>query len=139
MKTKLLTICLLLVTSQVFAKDYKFQSCPDKYSAQSCDLSKCGVGYGKYQKKIARYKVNVANQKVIQTLSSISVISKKMETWDVDDLGECTVFDKKNWACNQFYDPNNRQRYKRHIFMNNKLISYNVHPNGTEFWFYCAR
>ena len=101
MKTKLLTICLLLFTSQVFAKNYSeylccqlvgdlekgyTKVCPaaaDRY-AENCNTKKCEKT--KYWK--VQFKINIAQQKVLMNRGN-----------KIIRLGDCDVIDKENWAC----------------------------------------
>jgi hypothetical protein len=100
MKTKLLTICLLLISSQVFAGNYTQYSCcyfdenfilqcpvDAEKNATNCNKKKCRKLEGKYIKKI-NFKVNVAQQKVLMTRGE-----------RIFTLGDCSVIDKKNWVC----------------------------------------
>ena len=104
MKLKLLlTICLLLITSQVFAKKITLYNCPTETDARSCNNCK-KLGY-------MNIKVNVNTNKVLlqypesttnhhlQTVKheDTNMLGSEKMAFNFRDKETLNVFDEDNW------------------------------------------
>ena len=107
MKTKLLTICLLLFTSQVFAKQLTIYECENEL-----DMSACNNKCKKFKHAVWEVKVNERTNKVlfdsISThgggLTGRSILKNKQDEEIKVPAGtmyktyEFEIFDKDNWS-----------------------------------------
>ena len=108
MKTKLLTICLLLITSQVFAKELTIYDCAIKGDVETShnNAKECNSSCVKTNKTV-KFKVNEdANiVKIIYYVDGTPKYQTVLKNEDQDFLDqnnfslpkELTIFDKDNW------------------------------------------
>ena len=109
MKTKLLTICLLLFTSQVFAKEYTLYDCKvdgnEKKSYEN--YMACDRNCKKTNRKL-KIKVNQTNNKVLlihfENTKELFRELLENEERNITDINwwtqkkELKIFDKNNWS-----------------------------------------
>ena len=93
MKTKLLTICLLLISSQVFSKEYTIYYCDDALSQELCN-HKC-----RKSNSIYNFKINTNKNTVIFELTETDTGTKNV----LDGGQNCKIVDKENWICKDYY------------------------------------
>jgi len=113
MKTKLLTICLLLFTSQVFAKEFTVFKCSNDKETRAC--SNC-------TKTNIKLRVNV--DEVNETVKLIYINKHNREILSLREYTKETTATTAEWTTLSIFDENNWQyQMQKYINKDNKFKS----------------
>ena len=90
MKTKFLTLILLILISQTSYAKLKMYYCDNKEDQKTCSNT-CSYKSNEYSYE---YKVNASSNVVIENTYKNNILTSS------EPLENCSVVDSKNWVCN---------------------------------------